>query len=367
MVLCPSTPEELAEQFAEANSKRQSITLCGNSTKNRMAGPIAASDITISTAAMNRVLQYEPRDLTISVEAGMRWSDFSLLLAGHGQMVPLDPSFESNATVGGVVAANVSGPRRRLYGSARDMVIGMTFVTLEGKQIRTGGMVVKNVAGLDMAKLMIGSFGTLSTIAVVNFRLHPIPAETRTFVQEFVRVAEAIAARDKVVKSSLQPAAVDILKSAEGYDLLIQAGGSPAVLDRFSRELSGARTLEGDEEQTLWANIREFTPQFLNQHEEGAVLRISCTLSEVGGVMESLPAPGLARGGSGVCYGYFARAKELRMPALGRSVVEFASDEFRARADLWPAPGTDFAMMKSVKQMFDPGGRLNRGRLYGRI
>ena len=117
--------------------------------------------------------------------------------------------------MGGIVAANTSGPRRRLYGSARDMVIGMTFATLEGKLIRTGGMVVKNVAGLDMGKLMIGSFGTLAAIATLNFRLHPKPAGTRTFVQNFEQSPEVIAARDEVLKSRLQPAAIDIVKSAE--------------------------------------------------------------------------------------------------------------------------------------------------------
>src|SRR5207253_4650689 len=98
--------------------------------------------------------------------------------------------FAEQATVGGVVAANSSGPRRRLYGTARDMVIGMTFATLEGKLVQTGGMVVKNVAGLDMGKLMIGSFGTLAAIAVVNFKVHPIPV-TRTFLWNFVNVADA--------------------------------------------------------------------------------------------------------------------------------------------------------------------------------
>src|SRR5690349_63217 len=246
-MLIPCSVEELAAQLAEANAQLQPITLLGNSTKARMAGPITPSDVSISTSSLNRVLQYEPSDLTISVEAGMTYRELSRLLAEHRQMVPLDPFFSDRATVGGIVGANISGPRRRLYGTARDMVIGMTFATLEGKLIRSGGMVVKNVAGLDMGKLMIGSFGTLAAIAVVNLRVHPMPAATRTFVQEFDKAADAIAARDAVLKSTLQPAAVDILKSREGYQLLIQAGGSPAVLDRYSRELT-ARVLEGDEE-----------------------------------------------------------------------------------------------------------------------
>src|SRR5262249_32002670 len=151
------------------------------------------------------VLNYEPRDLTISVEAGMGFCELSRILAEHKQMVPLDPMFADRATIGGVLASNISGPRRRLYATARDMVIGMTFATLEGKLVQPGGMVVKNVAGLDMGKLMIGSFGTLAAIATVNFKLFPIPPATRTFVRTFASVREAIAGRDAALKSILQP------------------------------------------------------------------------------------------------------------------------------------------------------------------
>ncbi|HLG99177.1 MAG TPA: FAD-binding protein [Bryobacteraceae bacterium] len=367
MDLFPCSPEELAAQLAGCGAQKQPITLRGNGTKESMAGPIEPSEVTISTSRMKRVLQYEPRDLTISVEAGLTWAEFDDLLGGHGQMVPLDPPFAGEATIGGVVAANMCGPRRRLYGSPRDMVIGMTFATLEGKLVRTGGMVVKNVAGLDMAKLMIGSFGTLAAIAVVNFKLYPRPSGTRTFVQEFVRAAETMAARDRVLRSVLQPAAIDIVKSQQGYDLVVQAGGSPAVLDRYARELSGFRVLDEEQEDVMWWNIREFTADFLRDHPEGAVVRVSCALSEVGPVLETLPIPAIARAGSGVCYGYFAKAREVPFPALGKSVVEFAPQKYREAADLWPAPGSDFGMMKKVKEMFDPIGLLNRRRLYGRI
>jgi glycolate dehydrogenase FAD-binding subunit len=367
MTIVPGGPEELAQCLAEANSRGQRITLVGNSTKDRMGGPIAPSDVTISTSGLNKVLQYEPRDLTISVEAGISYCELSRVLAEHQQMIPLDPPFSDRASIGGIVAANSSGPRRRGYGSARDMVIGMTFATLEGKLIRTGGMVVKNVAGLDMGKLMIGSFGTLATITTLNFRLYPILNGTRTFVQPFERIGEAIAARDDVLKSRLQPAAIDILKSARGCELAIQAGGSPAVLDRYSRELSGMRRVEGADENALWRDIRESTPQFLRTHENGAVLRVSCVLSDVGRVLEALPAEAVARAGSGVCYGYLEQAAAFHHSAIGTSVVEFAPQEFRETADLWPQPGNDFAMMKKIKEMFDPQGLLNRGRLYGRI
>ena len=378
MTIVPGSPEELAQCMAEAGSHKQQITLLGHSTKGRMAGPIAPSDVTISTAGLKTVLDYEPRDLTISVGAGITYCELSSILAEHQQMIPLDPPFSDRAvlsgraTMAGIVAANTSGPRRRLYGSARDMVIGMTFATLEGKLIRTGGMVVKNVAGLDMGKLMIGSFGTLAAIATLNFRVHPMAAGTRTFVQDFDKVADVMAARDEVLKGRLQPAAIDILKLGGAYQLAIQAGGSPAVLDRYSRELARMRVLEGAGEEELWRGTREATPQFLRTHQNGAVLRVSCVLSDVGRVLESLPAQAVARAGSGVCYGYFEQSGDLRYPPVGTSVVEFAPPDFREKAglngiDLWPRPGSDFAMMKKIKDMFDPQGLLNRGRLYGRI
>jgi glycolate dehydrogenase FAD-binding subunit len=369
MMLVPSSPEELAAQLADANSSAQSISLGGNFTKAGMGGPLAASKVTISAAKLNRVLQYEPRDLTISVEAGITFRELSRVLAEHRQMIPLDPHFSEDATVGGILAANASGPRRRLYGTARDMVIGMTFATLEGKLVRTGGMVVKNVAGLDMGKLMIGSFGTLAAIATVNFRVHPTPPATRTFILESEAITDVITARDALLKGQLQPSSIDILKSGGSYRLMIQAGGSAAVLDRYSRELTGAQVLQEDAERDLWHSICELTPRFLCENIDGAVLRMSCALSEVGRVLDWMPATALARAGSGVCYGYFPHAEDLALftdygPG---AVVEFAPQSFREKAGLWPVPGSDFEMMKKIKDMFDPRSLLNRGRLYGRI
>ena len=143
----PQTPQELAEALRQAASQGHTIALSGNGSKRRMAGPIPHADEDLSTAGLHRVLQYEPRDLTISVEAGLPWRELTRVLAENRQMVPLDPPFAQTATVGGVIASNSSGPRRRLYGTARDLVIGMQFATVEGKLVQSGGMVVKNVAG----------------------------------------------------------------------------------------------------------------------------------------------------------------------------------------------------------------------------
>jgi len=361
MTVCPTTTEELTEALRDAASRRASIAVLGHNTKRLMAGPLAPSDVTISTARLNRILQYEPRDLTISVEAGIRYSELARTLAANNQMIPLDPPFKDECTIGGVIAANVSGPRRHLYGTARDMVIGMKFATLEGKLVQTGGMVVKNVAGLDIGKIMIGSFGTLAALAVINFKLQPIPPATRTFVQEFAKVENAIEARDRIRNSVLQPAALDIVKSNSRYRVLVQAGGIPAVLERYSRELVAYESVDGAAEQQLWTEIREFTPTFLNGYPDGAVVRLSTTPSEVGGVLQSFPGPAIAR--VGVCYGYFEQWRD----AIGSGLIESAPNEARIEAELWPSPGSDFDIMKKVKDMFDPAHLLNRGRLYGRI
>jgi len=333
----PQTPEQMADALRELAARRRTIQLGGNFSKNRLGGSIEATDETVSTCAMRRLLNYEPRDLTVSVEAGMPFRDLERTLAQNRQMLPLDPGWE-NSTVGGVIAANLSGPRRRVYGSARDVVIGMTFATLEGKLIRSGGMVVKNVAGLDMAKLMIGSFGTLAAIAVVNFKVFPMTAR-RVFEFSFATAAEAFQMRDRILSSPLQPAAIDILNWPSGYRMLIEANGNAGVLDRFARELTGARVTD----ESIWDEVREFTPRFLAANPAGAVMTMAMKLTEMAPAMEVLQVPAIARAGSGVIYAHYEQS---------------------APAAAWNG---DFATMERIKQMFDPERLLNRGRLYGRI
>ena len=330
--------------------------------------------------SLRGVLQYEPRDLTISVAAGLSWCELTHVLAENRQMVPLDPPFAEGATVGGVISANCSGPRRRLYGTARDVVIGMTFATLEGKLVKSGGMVVKNVAGLDMAKLMIGSFGTLAAIATVNFKLLPMPEVDRSFLLPFDSLAAAMAARKTILQGQLQPAAIDLFNPAaaqalgiSAWLLALRAGGNRAAVDRYQRELAGfadGQVLEAERHQALWRSVENFTPQFLAAHDDGAVVRASCTLKDSETVMQSFPGPAVARAGSGVCYGYFERAQDAAVWLSSvhgsgcKAVIEFASEESRRTFDLWPTPGGDFEIMQRVKHLFDPRNLLNRGRLY---
>ena len=383
--IMPSSPEGLAEVLHDAASARKAITVIGNNSKALMAGPILPADTTISTAGLNRVLQYEPNDLTISVESGISFPMLQETLRRNGQMLALDPPFWSQATIGGVIASNSNGPMRRTFGTARDLVIGMKFATLEGKIVSTGGMVVKNVAGLDIGKLMIGSFGTLAVITSVNLRLHPLPEQYETFVFSFTGLDDAIEKRDAILRGILRPMALDLLSppvsarvGKRGYLLVARAGGTRNVLARYEQELEGSERITGNDEANLWTHIREFTPDYLKRQPGGIVLRVSTTLSDLREVFRMVSGAAIARAASGVTYIYLNSwhgVGSLRRVAAEHgweSVVEYAPDELRDGKELWALrskaeSANAFVMMEKVKQMFDPNRSLNRLRLYGRI
>jgi len=382
MLHTPETPDDLAEALSRAARHLRTICLEGNGSKRLMAGPVACADETVTTAALHRVLEYEPRDLTVSVEAGLPWREFTALLRQNRQMVPLDPPFAEQATVGGVVASNSSGPRRRRYGTARDMVIGMCFVTLARRIVQSGGMVVKNVAGLDMAKLMIGSFGTLAAIAVVNFKVQPMPEVERTILLSFADGKAAFEARARLLTGVLQPAAIDLFNPPAGvhgspaWILAVRAAGNQTAVDRYQRDLASlgdAQALEGAPHEEFWRQVEDFTPHFLAAHLDGAVVRVSATLTDLEKCMAPLTVPAVARAGSGVCYMYFdetgSAARYLAdVAGLGlKAVIEFAPEARKSELELWPAPGADFETMRRLKALFDPSNVLNRGRLYHRL
>ncbi|HUQ92352.1 MAG TPA: FAD-binding oxidoreductase [Bryobacteraceae bacterium] len=371
-LLTPATPEELAYALRESASADKRIELIGKGSKRRAGGASGAADVQITTARLDRVLQYEPKDLTVSVQPGLPYAQFTEMLAKDGYMVPLDPPFAANATLGGAISANSSGPRRRVYGSARDLVIGMQFATLEGKLIQTGGMVVKNVAGLDMGKLLIGSLGTLAAITVLNFKLIPKPHGSRTFVFEFPDLRDAIALRDKVIRSVLQPVAIDLLNPAaagrKGWVLAIGVNGNEAVLRRYTRELSGGAMIEDEEERAFWHLVQEFTARFVAVNPEGAVVRSSVPLAFVGEAVGKLPGAVVARAGNGVIYSHVTNATQAGAALrVGKALMEFGPASREASLDMWPNVDSGFAVMQRIKEMFDPKKLLNRGRFYGRL
>jgi glycolate oxidase FAD binding subunit len=375
----PTTKEELAGCLRSASGKNRRIQLGGAFSKDAYGGPLPGDAQTVSASGLRRVLQYEPRDLTISVEAGLPWRELDALLGQNGQMIPLDPPGAATGTVGGVVASNLAGPRRKLYGTARDTIIGMSFALMDGRVVDAGGMVVKNVAGLDFQKLLIGSYGTLAAMTSVNFRVHPRPAGTRTFVFSRAEAEPALAERDRLLKSPLQPAALDLLNPAaaarcglEDYSLLVRAQGSAAVLERYARDLAGYESWNGERETALWRAVEDFSPAFVAASPRGAVVRVSTTLTRVG-QYAAAPAALVARAGTGVVYLHFVEAAEAARwaaetdPRLCGCVIEAAAPQAKAGLEMWPSPGDDFPVMERIKALFDPQNLLNPRRLHGRI
>lgn len=372
----PTTARELADSLRGASESQQRISVGGNFSKHLMAGPgDREATLHLTTRSLDRLRAYEPSDLTISVEAGMRYERLQQILAANHQMVPLDPPFAGESTIGGVVAANLSGSRRRQFGTARDLVIGMEFARMDGRLVQSGGMVVKNVAGLDMGKLMIGSFGTLAVITALNFKLVPIAPADRTFILGLATIDEAIAERDRLIRGPVQPGAIDLLNPAlseelgfDGWTLTLRFGGNEALMRRCERELAVSPF-----KHEIWNSIRELTPVFLERFPDGAVVRISTLLDEIGAVFQELPVPAIARAATGVVYAYFPKADSAarwirKAGACGwKAVIEFAPEHARAAYDLWPSPGSDFEIMRKIKWMFDPHLLLNRGRLYRHI
>jgi glycolate oxidase FAD binding subunit len=381
----PTSGEDLAFALQEASQKRRTIAVIGSGTKRLMGGPALPAEVTICTSGLKRIVEYEPNDLTISVEAGHSFSELQEILARRRQMIALDPPFYSKATVGGIVASNSNGPMRRAYGTARDLVIGMKFAMLNGKLASVGGMVVKNVAGLDIGKLIIGSFGTLAVITTVNFRLHAMPEETNTFLYSFPDLEGALEKRDAVMRSPLRPLAIELLSppaaarfGATGYVLAIRAGGSPLVMRRYERELSRCDRLSGSEESTWWMHLREFPADFMKRQPNGVVLRVGTTLSDMGALLRSISGAFIARAAAGVTYVYLSSWQgvpvfwQAATKNRWSAAIEFAPDDCRSTKDLWllRAVGksdSSFAMMKKIKQMFDPNNLLNRSRMYGRL
>jgi glycolate oxidase FAD binding subunit len=226
-----------------------------------------------------------------------------------------------------------------------------------------------------MGKLLIGSFGTLAAIAVVNFKVTPMPEVERLFLLTFDTLEAAIEARDKILTSVLQPSGVDLLNRLAakllgwtGYVLTVRAGGNAAVIGRYEKELRGMGSLQLGDAETA-SQIQEFTPRFLQKREDAAVVRVSSTLAQLGAVMGAINAPILARAANGVCYAYFdsADAAAEVVARTPNAIMEFASEARKPALNLWPSPGPDFEIMKRIKKMFDPDCLLNRGRLYGQI
>ena len=202
--------------LAAAAADGLAVAFAGGGSKLGLGNPPERVDLEVGTRGLNQVLEHAAGDLVVRAQAGVPLADLQAALAPAGQWLALDPP-EPRATVGGVVAANASGPRRLRYGTVRDLIIGITVVLADGTVAHAGGKVVKNVAGYDLAKLFCGSLGTLGMVAEVIFRLHPLPAAAAVVTVEVESPAQAGRAVQRLRRSALEPSAAELVVDEMGW------------------------------------------------------------------------------------------------------------------------------------------------------
>jgi glycolate oxidase FAD binding subunit len=383
--IAPSTINEFAEAYGSAYAAGRSIRIVGADTKRRYAGPIFTADLTLSTKALTQVEEYNPRDLSIRVQAGMPYKQLCDLLARNGQMLPFDPPYQEDATIGGVVAANICGPRQRAYGTARDYVIGVQFADHRGRLVQSGAMVAKNVAGYDLNKLFVGSWGVLGPVLTLNLRVSPIQKYSATFAIYGLSGAEPARLRDALLRAAVPPIAVDYVNNAaadkmrlDDAALLVRFSCFPAVLDRVRADLAerGFTLPEPMNEETefyVWQRVREWLKARSEGNVDGVVLQISSINSRVFFDANAAGGQVLARAASGIVWAAYRDSESALdtlqyMETQGRRVcVLQASQAVRAARKLWVGQQSDVSIMQKLKSHFDPSGLVNKGRLYGCI
>jgi len=377
-ILEPTSADELVAILAGASGDRQRILIRGAGTKLTWGEPVPAPpvDLVLSTEKLNRVLAHRHGDLTATVQAGATLADVNRALATHGQWLPLDPPWADRCTIGGLVATNDSGPRRHRYGAPRDLIIGIDMVRADGVAAKAGGIVVKNVAGYDLGRLMTGSFGSLAVIVSATFKLYPLPRASRTVVVErYDAVLSALLA------SQLTPTAVEI--QAPAPRLLVRfettevaAQQQADALAVLAKESGATPTIVGgDEEAALWAKHAQRP-----WAGDGAVVKITLlpsavasTLIWLADTMHGAEHDVVGRAGVGVllariggdveCQGRVLNGLRERLPApTGSVVLVRGSDDLKSRVDPWGPLGGGLGVMRAIKRQFDPQGILNPGR-----
>src|SRR5579859_2731137 len=246
----PGTAEEVAELVKLAVAEKLAVIPMGARTKLGIGMPPARYDLAIDMTRLDRVISYDPGDLTLSVETGIPLAKLAATLTEHKQFVPLAVPFYERATIGGTLASGVDSPLRQMYGTARDFVLGMEFVTGDGALAKSGGRVVKNVSGYDLHKLMLGAIGSLGIITRINFKTFPLPAETRGWLAVFSRHEDAFAFAQSIRKSPLAPHTLDIFDERAAalfradvqldksqWGVAVSAAGNEKVMERCLRDL----------------------------------------------------------------------------------------------------------------------------------
>jgi glycolate oxidase FAD binding subunit len=364
MTMTPSTVEDVREAVVGATG---TLLIAGAGTAADWGAPAAPADTTIDTTGLTGVLRYNPADMTIAVRAGTPLAEIQRELAEHGQRVALDPARAGQgATIGGLLATADAGPLRTGYGSLRDLVIGATVVLADGTVARSGGHVIKNVAGYDLAKLFHGSLGTLGVIAELVLRLHPVPRAEAT-VSAACSAEDGFAVANRIIAAGLEAAALEWC--AEPGRLLVRLEGTAEGVAERARAvcaLADARVLTADEADQEWAAVAAIAVG-----DPGAtVLRIGTLPSATPHALGTILAAGASVTSSvpvGV-HTVLTRAPGELLPVLHHEFGAAVTVLRRGGLDpasAWGPPPPAVRVMRAVKRRFDPDDRFGAGRFAG--
>lgn len=384
----PETAADLAKVIELAALHRWRILPTGQSSKLSWGGLGGGAEILLSTARLNRVIEHAVGDFTITVEAGLRFSELKERLAAAGQFLAIDPLYADQATIGGIVATADTGAYRQRYGGVRDRVIGIEFVRYDGQIVKAGGRVVKNVAGYDLMKLLTGSYGTLGVITALTLRLYPRPLQSRTVLLRGA-AADIAAAVQQVRQSGLTPAALDLLlvtptDQARPLVLATRLQGIIAgVAEQTQRLEVIAKPLALAWEELDGAADEQFWHQ-LSARLQGVKDTVLCKVGMQPTEMVSFLAQvqqaigeldGMARlhAGSGLGLlllsvdraGQVLPLRSRCTAAAGFLTVLEAPHDLKQKLDVWGYNGSALATMRSLKDHFDPQRLLSPGRFVG--
>ncbi len=415
VAVAPGSAEEVAAILRFASAHDLTVVPAGGFARQGIGGVPERVDIVLEPRRLAALEHYDPGDLTLGAGAGMTLAALEEKLAANQQFLPVESARAERESVGGLLATAASSPLRHGYGGLRDYCIGVHFVTGDGCIAKGGGRVVKNVAGYDLMKLLIGSFGTLGVIVSANVKVFPRPRHTATFACDFASAEDAVAFRDRVLRSMLNPICLELVSpraqeylrevppprnvdhlqpaapvqlDAGAWRVLLRAAGSDAVLARYRRELGSAvsQELGGDAEAAFWRQILRFQEAVLKRHHNAMMVGVSLPLSAVAGALAAAEraldnnflSAAVGRFGAGSlefaflpllvdppsAMQYVAAVSAFRgaLPRDASAVVTQCPREAKLHFDVWGSSPTDRESMRKVKQAMDPANVLNRER-----
>lgn len=407
VIIYPTTEEEIAAVLSYANGSGKRLSVAGAGTKRGFGGMTEQADILLSLSNYKGIVEHTVGDMTLTVKAGTPFRELQEYLASHNQKIALDPSWPEEATIGGVVAANESGPKRLGYGSARDVVIGLRMVYPDGTIIRAGGKVVKNVAGYDMNKLFIGSMGTLGVISEVTVKLRPLPKYESLVLVSFPegKTEEIRSFAVTLLDSAVEPVSLECLSPSLAESLIGQKSAALAISfedvessvhyqEEFVKRIQPANTtmtiLPKQEAQVFWNEFYNISPNgtanTFSQETETSLkigvvnLDVLHVMKEIELLQDTHNIAAQAHGGlgHGLCQVHLKGASDDILSAIdqlrafaarlgGYVVVKHLPLALRQKIDVWGETPSSFFLLKGIKEKVDPNNVLNHKRFVGGI